>query len=225
MRMLKRAESPSAAAVEPRGSRVASKLAVFIVESLREDDELKERQEGSFLSHILRLEGKETIYRYVRTKKQLAGAFEEFSDSNFRYLHVSCHGDETGIELSSGEQPSMQELCRMLRPHLAKRRVFFSACGLVTKKFAAELLPGSKCYSVIGPSDTLSFGEAAIFWASFYHLMTKGKLRNNRYVRPKSMKQRTIAPRVTQLSSLFDVEMKYFCASRKFGYREVAEEA
>ena len=44
-----------------------SKSSVFIIESLTFEDENKERFEGKFLSHILKLSGIETKYYYIRT--------------------------------------------------------------------------------------------------------------------------------------------------------------
>lgn len=63
---------------------------VFIIESQDFDDEDKERLEGKFLSHILRLGDKNPKYYYIRTKKEFRKVLKRFKDSNYRYLHLSC---------------------------------------------------------------------------------------------------------------------------------------
>jgi hypothetical protein len=47
---------------------------VFIIESLDPDDEGNGRFEGSSISHILRLHGKNPKYRYVRTRDDFQDA-------------------------------------------------------------------------------------------------------------------------------------------------------
>jgi hypothetical protein len=51
---------------------------------------------------------------------------------------------------------------------------------------ASAIIPSSKCYSIIGPIKKVSFGDAAIIWASFYHLMFS--------VDEKKMKRSRILP-------------------------------
>jgi hypothetical protein len=40
-------------------------------------------------------------------------------------------------------------------------------------RFARTLLLNSECYSVLAPVGRINFDDAAIFWASFYHVMFK----------------------------------------------------
>ena len=65
---------------------------VFIIESLRFEDEKKELFEGRMISQILRLNDKKSEYYYIRTKRELKEVLDIFYDSKFRYLHISCHG-------------------------------------------------------------------------------------------------------------------------------------
>lgn len=66
---------------------------VFIIESLRLDDEEHERFEGRILKQILRLSGKDSSYYYIRTRRELERIAKLFGKSGFRYLHLSCHGN------------------------------------------------------------------------------------------------------------------------------------
>lgn len=145
---------------------------VFIIESLRFDDEKSRRKEGKFISHILNLAGRDYQYYYIRTKSELKEVLLFFEESKFRYLHLSCHADADGIALTL-DDIGIQEMGSLFRPYLKDRRIFFSACEIVTPSLAATLLKETGCLSVIGPSKSVGFDEAALFWASFYHLMFK----------------------------------------------------
>ncbi|MBB1094513.1 hypothetical protein HUU61_24920 [Rhodopseudomonas palustris] len=72
---------------------------------------------------------------------------------------------------------SFKQLGQMLGPCLENRRVFVSACEKANSKLAKQLLPGSGCYSLIGPARAINFDDAAAFWVSFYHLMFKANER------------------------------------------------
>lgn len=187
---------------------------VFIIESLRFDDEEESRGEGKFLSHILRLSERRYKYYYIRTRSELEEVLDRFETSAFRYLHISCHANQNGIALTLDEL-SISELGAILQPYLEGRRVFFSACELATDRLARALLKGTGCYSVVAPSQTVNFDEAALFWASLYHLMFKGE--------KTVMKNADLAKNLEALSSVFGITVRYFTASREAtrGFREV----
>ena len=64
-------------------------------------------------------------------------------------------------------RPAARSIC------WAERRLFVSACEAVNPQLAAAILPDSGCYSLVGCRDQISFGDAAMMWASFYHLMLR----------------------------------------------------
>jgi hypothetical protein len=187
---------------------------VFIVESLRFSDEENDLFEGRFLSQMLTLSGAPGKYVYLRTKAELEEVLDQFEDSQFRYLHFSCHGNSKGIALTL-DHLSFKELGELLAPCIKKRRVFFSSCKVANARLAEALLPGTECYSVIGPSKAIEFDRAAIFWASFYHLMLRDEA--------KSMKHSQLENITSSLQTLFGLHMRYFQASRaaSTGFREV----
>jgi hypothetical protein len=187
---------------------------VFIVESLSFEDEEASRGEGTFLAHILKLAGRRHKYFYIRTRRELEEVLDRFEDSGFRYLHISCHADPNGIALTL-DHLSTVELGEILRPYLDKRRVFFSACELGTRRLARELIRGSGCFSVVAPCRAIGFDDAALFWASLYHLMFRTET--------EVMKRNDLTRNLRALSDLFDVQMRYFSseASAPEGFREV----
>lgn len=188
---------------------------LFIIESLTLDDEKAERQEGDIISRMLQLSGKTgTQYYYIRTVRELEEMIDLFDDSNYRYLHISCHADRNGMA-TTFDPVSYADLGKMLRPCLSNRRVFVSACQMANESFAKELLLDSGCYSLIGPKQDIAFGNAAAFWVSFYHLMFKAN--------ELKMKREILQRRITELSALYEEPINYFAVSRgkKQGFRRV----
>lgn len=145
---------------------------VFIIESLELKDEIIGRYDGQILADILKLSGKSPYYCYVRTQHELENALKLFNKSEYRYLHLSCHGNKKGIATTL-DYLEFNELSTLLSPYIEKRRLFVSACSTVNKNFAKELFLNTGCLSLIGPTVDISFTEAALAWATFYHLMFK----------------------------------------------------
>lgn len=187
---------------------------IFIVESLAFSDEKDDLFEGKVLSQILKISGSEAEYVYLRTKKELEKVIDHFENSGYRYLHFSCHGNSRGIGLTL-DNLSFEELGEMLAPCLDKRRVFFSSCQVMNNKLAEALLKDTGCYSVIGPSKSINFDRAAIYWASFYHLMLRDEA--------VSMKRGKLKEHTATLQKLFGVHMRYFSTSRSAenGFKKV----
>ena len=157
---------------------ISTKPTVCIVESLGFLEEQTHR-EGEIVSRTLKLSRKQSAYAYVRSKLELEAAVKEFGESKHRYLHLSCHGvvsrkkKHAGFHLTT-EQIAIDDLVRILAPHLKGRRVFLSSCRAGSGNFAETLLLKSKCLSVLAPTSDIDFDDAAVFWTAFYHLMFKG---------------------------------------------------
>jgi hypothetical protein len=187
---------------------------VFIIESLKLEDESDGHFEGRFLEHILKLAGREVRYFYIRTRKEFIEILDQFETSRFRYLHISCHGNRNGIALTFDEL-SINELAADVVPYLDERRLFLSACEIVTPSLAKALLRHSGCYSVIGPSRPVYFDEAALFWASLYHFLFRTEA--------TAVKRLDLQKNLRRLSTIFDLGMKYYAASsNNKGFSEVS---
>jgi len=189
---------------------------VFIIESLTFEDEKSEHFEGKILSNILKLNGKNPIYYYIRTKKELDEVMDKFEDSEYRYLHISCHGSKNSMETTL-DFVSFDELSELIKPCLDYKRLFLSACSMVNESLAKKLLSNSKCHSVIGPYEPVLFSDAAIFWSSFYHLMFSEN--------DDSMKLKEIRNSLKKLTNLFGVPINYYSSSKTnkqgFSYRKI----
>jgi len=179
----------------------SGKPEVFIVESLNRSDEDADRFEGRRISQMLSLSKKECKYVYIRTKQELREVMVEFRDSEFRYLHLSCHGNERALYTTYNPLP-FEELGTIMNGFLAQRRLFVSACAATNKRLARTLLMDTNCLSVMGPSSNIAFGDAAMFWASFYHLMFKeDKTR---------MTAARIRSKTEPLAKLFETQIELF---------------
>jgi hypothetical protein len=179
----------------------AGKPNVFIIESLSLRDEKSERFEGKFLSQILHLGSKESVYYYIRTRAELKRILDEFDRTDFRYLHLSCHGSTSSIFTTLTEIP-FPSFAELLKPHLDGKRLFISACSSVNRRLAGQIFPDSDCYSIIGPQKDIYFNDAAIVWAAFYHLVFKEN--------PDAMKREFLCEVIRKLHDVFEVSMNYY---------------
>lgn len=185
---------------------------VYIIETLSPDDEGNGRFEGAFLSHVLRLHDKNPKYTYVRTLPDFKQAVRAFSESSYRYLHLSCHGDAKGLCTTNLDDIDYGHLAEMLIPHMKGKRLFISACKMVHEDLAAALIPRSGCFSVVGPTENIAFTDSAVIWAAIYHLALSED--------SGRIKRDSLQSKLKQACGLFDVSFAFFAKSKqsKKGY-------
>lgn len=135
------------------------------------------------LSKSLQLAGVDSTYSLVADKDCFQRSLQNvpcpMEPQSYVGLHVSSHGDRTGISLMSGEMITWYELCQMLLP-LNRRAnsglvVTMSTChGLFGAGMALELHMAP--YAVlVGPVSEVSFSDAAVAYIVFYHQISKGE--------------------------------------------------
>lgn len=156
---------------------------------------------------------KRSSYHYIRTRRELERIATVFGKSGFRYLHISCHGNEDTMA-TTFDHLVFAEVGAILRPHLRGRRVFLSACDMTNRDFASELLMDSGCHSVIGPAEAVAFSDAALLWSSFYHLA----FRTNEVV----MQREWVLAHLKSTASLFQLRMNYFSSSRSKAFARLS---
>jgi len=88
--------------------------------------------EGLVLQQILHLSGKKAEYVYIRTAQELEEVLDQFYDSNYRYLHISCHGNPKEMALTL-DTTGLLQIRDDGQPILKNRRLFVSACAVVNK--------------------------------------------------------------------------------------------
>lgn len=186
---------------------IAMKYGVYIIESLRSTDEYFD---GESLHAILNIALIPSKYNWVDTKLDFINELEKFKKSNFRYLHLSFHGDMDGIVIN-GEFISNVELANILAPVVKKKRVFMSSCKGSNRNLAGRLIIESKCQSLVGTPVNLDFDKAALFWPSFYHV--------NNMMDSARMNQKIISGTIKKCVDLFRISINYyhFVPNRPYG--------
>lgn len=187
-------------------SHKRSKPEVFIIESLDLEDEERDLLEGRRIQQMLALSEKHCRYFYIRSKPELERIMKEFRKSQYRYLHLSCHGDRNSL-CTTFDNLSFDAIGKIINPYISQRRVFVSACRATSWSLASTLMTTTSCYSVMGPSCDIAFRDAALFWATFYHLMFK---ENN------GAMKRDVIPRIGRSAAkLFKLRLKLFTREGK----------
>jgi hypothetical protein len=180
-----------------------TKPEVFIIESLDADDEASNRFEGQILCDMLRLCGKNPKYFYFQSKDELPHLVGLFRQSQYRYLHISCHASASSIS-TTNETLDYQDFTAFFDGHLQLRRLFCSACELGNKSFVKTMAAANRgMHSIIAPACDIQFDHAAAIWAAFY-ISAFG-------YNEKAMTTKDIRSRFESLAKLFPVE--FFFAS------------
>jgi hypothetical protein len=86
------------------------KLKVFIAESLSHEDFYDRDWEGHAAEEIVRLLDGRTRYRIVLNRTLLRKAIKEAAGNDYGIFHLSCHGDDKGVQLSGNRNLSWHEL-------------------------------------------------------------------------------------------------------------------
>lgn len=141
---------------------------LFIIESMHDDDEDAGFFEGVRLAQILRLAGRKPKYFYVQDERELELLIPVFRQSNYRYLHFSCHGDNLGFDLTNGSI-SFDTFATIFEGALDVRRLFVSACEAGQKNLVQALHQKTRgIQSVTAPKVKIDYDHAAAIWAAFY---------------------------------------------------------
>lgn len=179
-----------------------SKAEVFIIESLNFTEE-EDYREGEMISRSLKMSLKNPIYRYVRTKLELQHFVDEFEDSDYRYLHISCHGSKNGISTTL-DNLSIDEFADIVGPALDGKRLFLSTCQASTSRMAQAVFEKGGCTSLVGPVNRINFDDSVVLWTSFYHLMFKADA--------KRMKREQIKKTIADVAGLVGERVNFFAS-------------
>jgi hypothetical protein len=174
----------------------------FILESLNVDDESNQRMDGKVLYEVLRLQGKNPIYYYFRTQVELIKFAEIFRNSGYRYLHLSCHGDEEVLQFTFG-QTTYADFASIFEKKLNNRRLFISGCSLGNEAFAKAVFAKSGgMYSVTAPTRKVFFSQTSSFWPAFYYMMHAWDT--------EAMKRGRLTHVLERLTEVFEMPMAHF---------------
>lgn len=139
---------------------------VFIIESLPETDP----HDGKILCDALKFSNKTPRYCSVQNSDEFENALLQFQDSNYRYLHISCHGERDRVSFADGGWSDDRDFAGMFHSlSLPVVRVFFSACLLGRKDFSEKIIrANSAIHSIVAPCPKVKFTLSLAFWIAFY---------------------------------------------------------
>ncbi len=100
-------------------------------------------------------------YRVVKDKLEFEKQLIEFSESNYRYLHMSCHATDQTLELTD-ETVFNKEFEELIEGRIKNKRVCFSACDAGNRNLASIVIKEGG-YSLIGSPIEIHFNKAALF--------------------------------------------------------------
>jgi hypothetical protein len=185
---------------------------VFILESLHPGDP----KEGKIIKKILEMGERNPKYCYIKTKDEFNLALQKFSHSNYRYLHISSHGNRDCFGFEFGEM-YFNEFHGLIHNLLQDKRVFISACELVNHEdhvLANLLLRDTGCYSVIGSYEPINFDDAVMFWSNFYFLAYHEQ--NDDHIK---FTRKLVIRILQKLTGLYHLNMNYYSYSKSKGIK------
>lgn len=145
---------------------------VFIIEALTAEDVRQGMLDGYILYQQIKLMGGDPRYIRVKSENDLKAALVMFRESNYKFLHVSCHGDRIKQKIRIGEKWfGYMRVAIASRQLLKSRRVTFSACELGDELFCKRLFEKNHwMHSFTAPTTEINAKVASAFWVSLYTL-------------------------------------------------------
>lgn len=179
----------------------------FILESLAMEDEEANRFEGKFLYNYLNILGKNPRYIYFRERRELLQAANIFRKSGYRYLYLSCHGNEKSI-YTTFDEIAFDDFAAIFHKKLDHRRLFLSGCSLGQSSLAEALFQeNGGMFSITAPKDDVCFTQTLPFWSSFIYLVES--------IDSRYMKGATLFPSLHLCSDIFNINTVHFY--KKYG--------
>ncbi len=199
-RILESKDNPPANLTEPE---------TFILESLGLEDEKNGNLDGKILYEVLKLHGKNPLYYYFRTQRELVEFVNIFRKSGYRYLHLSCHGGDDIVKYTFGSS-NYKEFADILNKKMHNRRLFVSGCNLGNKAFADEIFAvNGGMYSITAPTKKIFFHQSISFWSAFYYMMHSWD--------SSKMKKKRINQVLSQLTTIFEMPLAHYFRDTKQG--------
>ena len=150
------------------------KFKILIAESVAPDDFYAEDCEGHVVQAIAKVLHWKSSHKVALDVKTLRRAINHASNSGYDILHLSCHGDEKGIELTDETQLSWDELadCFQDAGHTPHALVISSCVGGdagVADAFRNRKCRPSVIFGAEGKKERrITFPGACISWPILY---------------------------------------------------------
>ncbi len=159
---------------------------VYVIESPSAPDLYHRRSEGDVLAQTLRLSGITCVSRCAISKAAFQAAImiglkEEMAQLSqwVPIVHISCHGNSNGIQLSSGECIAWHELANLLVPinnaFSNNLVVAMSCCNGYSGVQMAMIDDDTPLpyLALIGTSESPTWSDTVVAFSAFYHRIRK----------------------------------------------------
>ena len=168
-----------------------TRFTVYIVESPSPVDLYQKRYEGEILQRALQLANIPSVHRLTVSMDAFEtalglGLLLHLSEGEVLppILHISAHGNDEGLQLTSGEVVTWPRLRDLLMPinHalngnllicMSSCQGFYASC-MALSEVKMPLARDIPFFGLVGHQGKPSWSDTAIAFASFYHLLTKG---------------------------------------------------
>lgn len=171
--------------IENQPQRHEKDFFIYIIESPSREDFYDNRLGGKILSQVLSLIDTPAEHRFAvdleTFKDSLTIGLKPYLKSKpLPILHIIAHGDENGIQLTTGDFVSWPKLKELIIPINKELNGNLLLCMSSCKGFSALTMAMSPSpldeppfYVVIGPNEELTLGDATTAYTTFYHLSAK----------------------------------------------------
>jgi hypothetical protein len=164
------------------------KYEILIVESMAPEDFYDGDCEGQVVQAMAKVLHWPSNYKIALNAKSLRRAIKHASQNEYDILHLSCHGDEKGIELSDGAELTWDELAECFQDlNAIPKALVISSCvggdAGVAHAFRSNGLRPTVIFGAEAQDpNEITFSGACISWPILYtHLARVG-------LKPKAFK-------------------------------------
>jgi hypothetical protein len=126
--------------------------------------------DGLATYQLLRLLGQDPTLRFVVDRKHLKEAIYEATTQSIDVLHLSCHGDDEGIQLTDYTDVSWTSFARYFQEgHRCPNALVMSSCfGAARQVSSAFRKVDDRPAIIFGTTEARKFSEYAVAWAILY---------------------------------------------------------
>lgn len=146
---------------------------IFIIESVGAQDLCSRRSEADGLERTLRLYNFPCTFHIAKTKEEFFTLLRVFFMSDCGILHLSCHGNGSGIGLMDGSLVSWTELFSKLERVDRIYALHISSCNATETQKLSQLFSTSdnRPVHIVGSPDSIAWSDAFVAWAIIYNNM------------------------------------------------------
>ena len=155
---------------------------VFIAESVFPEDFYGDKREGHVVEAVARVLHWESRHKIVLDARTLCKAINDASEDGYDILHLSCHGDADGIQLTDETELPWDELADCFQEaERIPRALVISSCvggdGGIARSFRDRKQRPSVIFGAEGKANRrITFTGACITWPILYTSLAKGGL-------------------------------------------------